>query len=432
MAEKNYKIPKKIGKYVVGELIGQGTCGKVYHAFDPFVQREVAVKVAHVDHYKDSKNKIEFFSEAYAVGKLHHPNIVSLYDAGVEGDYNYLVMELVDGHTLYEYGSYGHKTLDDEKILDVMFKCCLALDYSHQHGVVHRDIKPTNIMISREDEVKLMDFSIAIMPEEYLVTEKGVAIGTPNYMSPEQVKNKNIGPASDLYSLATVMFELFTKKLLFHSSDVQKLFRKILHDKPPKLSDYRPDLPVQLSDIIDKALQKDPDRRFATGRQMAVALSKVFDILRLSEKNIAKSSSTNMLKNLNFFNSFNDKEINEILDASEMLSYSAGQTIIKESDEDDCFYIIARGVVSVIKGGVEIETLGAGDCFGELNFLLHLRRSASIKASTDVIALRVQSSLMDHVSVETQLRYYKAFSETIIYRLMVTSARLAAAKSHHG
>ncbi len=419
------KTPSKIGKYEIGELIGSGSCGKVYKSFDPFVQRDVAIKVAD----KDKNKGDDFFEEAYAVGKLQHKHIVALYDAGEIDEMQYLVMELIDGGTLYEYGSYKDKVLSDQRIVDIIYKCCLALDYSHKNGVVHRDMKPTNIMLSKSGEVKIMDYSIALTNEDCLATQQGFAVGSPNYMSPEQVKNKAIGPRSDLYSLAVVMYELLTKKQLFKSADVQKLFKKIIHVPAPRLSEMRPDLPQELDSFLAKALEKDQARRFQTGKEMAVSLGKVYDRLRLSGKNIARSESRNSLSNLNFFNGFSDAEIAEIMQVSRIVTFKKGDVIIPENDIDDSFYIIIKGVVDVNKGDVNIETLSTGDCFGEIGFLLKRKRTATISASKNTIVLHVKPDFMDNMTVETQLRYYKAFSETIIYRLLVTTARLAAAKT---
>jgi serine/threonine-protein kinase len=421
--------PKKIGKYVIGELIGKGRCGKVYLAFDPFIQREVAVKVAE----KNKNADVDFFTEAYVAGKLQHPHIVGLYDAGEENNLQYLVMEMVYGGTLRNYGFYKEKQLGDERIIDIIHKCCMALDYSHKEGVIHRDIKPSNIMLSKKGTVKIMDFGIAILSDVNEITKNGLAVGSPIYMSPEQVRNKGIDARSDLYSIAVVMFELLTKKLLFKADDMQKLFKKILHEDAPRLSTFRPDLPKELDSILVKALSKDKNHRYKSGKEMALALSKIFDVLRLSGKKISKNESRdidsrNMLSNLNFFNGFRDFEISELLELSKILTFKQGGEIFSESDKKDCFYIIIRGTVEVVKSSITIETLSTGDCFGEIGFLLKQKRTASIKALSDVKVLQVQESLMDNASLETQLRYYKAFSEIIIYRLIVTSARLAAIK----
>ena len=157
--------PTKIAKYEIKRRIGRGSMGVVYEAFDPFVQRTVAIKVAHPQEGKDPKvtQKVSaaFFSEVYSAGRMHHPSVVSVYDAGQENDYNYIVMEYVDGFTLQEYVT-GGKTLTPNEVVDVMYQCAKGLDYVHRQGVIHRDLKPGNIMLSNEGEVKIMDFSMLI------------------------------------------------------------------------------------------------------------------------------------------------------------------------------------------------------------------------------------------------------------------------------
>jgi len=430
------EIPEKIGKYEVCEQLGKGTCGVVHRGFDPFVQRNVAIKIAHMGAEKEdgsnSSSTQTFFTEAHAAGKLQHPHIVSLFDAGIEGKHNYIVMEYLEGETLEKY-TRGVKRIPVDMAIDVIFKCCKALDYSHSQGVVHRDIKPTNIMITKDGDVKIMDFSIALMNANQAPGDgersTGGAVGTPGYMSPEQVLGKDIAATSDLYSLAVVMFEMLTGKRLFDSKTMRELFVSIIREPAPKLSSVRSDLPAELSQILEKALRKKPSERFQTGQEFAVGLTRVFDKLRLSEKHVSRNENRNMLQNLNFFNGFTDIEIDEILDASHLIQYKQGELIINEGDVDNAFYIIVVGSASVLKADVLLDTLREGDCFGEIGFLMQTKRTASVLASSDMLVLKVNALLMDQVAMETQLHYYKAFVETLVYRLSVTSARLSALRA---
>lgn len=426
---KAQSAPKTIGKYeILGEL-GRGTCGIVYKGFDPFVRREVAVKVGFPEQTNDPERthqiQRDFFAEAHAAGKLQHPHIVSLYDAGIEGDYNYLVMECINGETLLEYCRRHGKRLSAEKALECMFKCCRALEYSHRMGVIHRDIKPSNIMLSREGETKLMDFSIAEVAQNLQVTPE-LVMGSPSYMSPEQVLKKEVGPQSDLYSLGAVMYQLLTGERPFASENVQDVFKYIVNTPAPLLSKKRPDLPQALSDIIEKAMSKDPADRFQSGQEMGAQLTRVYDDLRYAERKISQRENRDALMSLSFFNGFPHEDIDEIMAASTMLTFPPGTVVIQEGDIDNSFYIIVRGDVEVRKADRLIVTLHEGDCFGEIGFLMSSKRTASIISITDVLVLKVNAILMETVSKECQLRYYKAFNETLIYRLALTSARLSA------
>lgn len=425
-------MPLKLGKYeILGEL-GRGTCGVVYKAYDPFVQREVAIKVGVVDTSSDpektSKIQRDFFAEAHAAGKLQHPHIISLYDAGNEDQYNYLVMEYVEGETLLEYcRKESEKRLSVERVLECMFKCCRALEYSHRAKIIHRDIKPSNIMLSNEGETKLMDFSIAEVTQNMLV-KSDVVIGSPSYMPPEQIRKEDVGPQGDLYSLGAVMYQLLTGERAFPSNDVEQVFRDILTTPAPKLKDRRPDLPEALSDVIERALAKDPWDRFQSGQEMGAQLTKIYDDLLYAERKVIRRENMDALKSLSFFQGFTNQDIDEILAASSMLAFQPGTTVIQEGDIDNSFYIIVRGDVEVRKQDRLIVTLHEGDCFGEIGFLMASKRTASIISITEVLVLKVNAMLMESVSKDCQLRYYKAFNETLIYRLALTSARLSSLK----
>jgi serine/threonine-protein kinase len=423
-------MPAKLGKYEIQGELGRGTCGVVYKAYDPFVQRDVAIKVGIVecsdDPAKTKKIQRDFFAEAHAAGKLQHPHIISLYDAGIEDQYNYLVMEYVEGETLLEYcRKDGGRRLAVEKIIECMFNCCRALEYSHRAKVIHRDIKPSNIMLSREGETKLMDFSIAEITQNMLV-KSDVVIGSPSYMPPEQIRKEDVGPQGDLYSLGAVMYQLLTGERAFPSNDVEQVFRDILTRPAPLLKEKRPDLPMALSDIIERALAKNPAYRFRSGQEMGAQLTKIYDDLLYAERKVIRREHMDALKSLSFFQGFNNSDIDEVLAASSMLAFQPGTTVIQEGEIDNSFYIIVRGDVEVRKHDRLIVTLHEGDCFGEIGFLMATKRTASIISITEVLVLKVNAMLMESVSKDCQLRYYKAFNETLIYRLALTSARLSS------
>ena len=418
-----------VGKYETRGELGRGSCGIVYLGFDPFVQREVAIKVSlRSTESVDGSTKPDhghFFIEARAAGMLQHPHIVSLFDAGVEGDLNYIVMEYVDGETLREYTRKNGKRLPVEQTVDVIFKCSKALDFAHKKGVLHRDIKPSNIMLSHEGVVKIMDFSVAELTQQSS-GKRNTLVGSPLYMSPEQIRREPPQPQSDLYSLGAVMFELLAGEPPFWSEDIGKLFDTIKNVPAPALRDKRPDLPKELCDIVERLLLKDPAKRYASGQELATALSRVYDSLRFTGEQLTRRENRDSLRALAFFNDFADSEIDEILNVSSMISHQKGATIIREGELDNTFYIIALGSVEVRKGNQLLQVLGKGDCFGEIGFLMRTKRTASIVAQTPVLVLKVNATEMQQVSRDCQLRYYKVFTENLIYRLALTSAQLAA------
>ncbi|HEY0973397.1 MAG TPA: serine/threonine-protein kinase [Solimonas sp.] len=422
------RAPEQIGKYEVRGEIGRGACGVVYKGFDPFVQREVALKVALQDDSFRDKDGSEraFFAEARAAGMLQHPHIVSLYDAGVEDDLSYIVMEYVDGETLQPLCRPKGPRAPLEQVLDIAFKCAKGLDYAHAKGVLHRDIKPSNIMLTRDGVPKVMDFSIAEVLSGGVFDQHKAVVGSPLYMSPEQIKREPLTPASDLYALGAVMFQLLTGTPPFSNAEMPELFKAIRLQPAPRIKELRPELPDGVSDIVERLLRKDPTQRYQSGQELAVALTRLFDQLRLSGEQISRRESRDSLRRLHFFNGFSDQDIDEILNASTIATFTPGQTIIEEGGIDNAFFIIAKGSAEVRKGGKALHQLEKGDCFGEIGFLTAAKRTATVTALHPVMALKVNATLMNQVSTDCQLRFYKVFTETLIYRLSVTSAKLSA------
>jgi len=237
-------VPGEIGRYTIGNKIGSGTCGVVHMAFDNVLRRDVAIKISPVGEAHVSTGKVPGAQRAYqteivAAGRLSHPGIVTVYDAGQYEDLNYLVMEVVDGVSLKKFGK-GQTPLPVHRALQVIVECCRALDYSHAQDIIHRDIKPANIMLSDDGSVKVLDFGIAVgLTGAAGLSKKGPTLGTPNYMSPEQILGKELTASSDFYSLATVLFELLTSRQLFKAQKVKDLFRTVVHQVAPRLSDIR-------------------------------------------------------------------------------------------------------------------------------------------------------------------------------------------------
>jgi serine/threonine protein kinase len=424
------KPSDKIGKYKVLGEVGRGACGIVYKGFDPFVQRDVAIKIATTpaDALEKTRNKDHeraFFAEARAAGMLSHPHIVSLYDAGAEGELSYLVMEFVDGDTLTPLCKKDGPRATIDQVVDIGFKCAKALDYAHIRGVLHRDIKPGNIMLTKDGVPKLMDFSIAMVGAQVNETQDK-PVGSPRYMSPEQTLCQALGPQSDLYSLGAVLYQLLTGEPPFTSNDAKQLFHDVAKTPASRVESLRPDVPKPLSDIITRLLMKNPNERFQSGNDLAMELTRLFNQLRLSGQQIARRESRDSLRSLRFFDTFSDEEIEEILKASVINNYAPGDFIIQEGDIDHAFYIMVEGNAEVRKNGKPLSTLVKGACVGEIGFLGAARRTASVVAVGRVLALKVNATLMEQVSQECQLRFYKVFTETLIYRLSMTSAKLSS------
>ncbi len=412
-------IPYKLGKYEIKTELGQGTCGIVYKGFDPFVRRDVAIKVGWSDPAEkadESKPKLDFFTEAHAAGQLQHPNIVSVYDAQREKDLSYIVMEYVHGETLAEYCRADGKRLSVAKTVECIYKCCQALDFSHSFGVIHRDIKPSNIMLSDAGETKLMDFSVAEITRGRAISPSMI-VGSPMYMSPEQVLQRKVGPQSDLYSLATVMFQLLTGQRLFDGDSIKDVMSKIVNNEPPRLSKVKPDLPKALCDIVDKALNKKPSGRFQSGKEMAAALATAYDSLSYTSEQINCSHIESIIKDLSFFAGFNDQQRDEILSVCTALSFKAKNTISESDDIAKSYYLLVRGKARVEKSGNPVAALNQGDCFGEIGASPLGSSNTAIVAHLDSIVIKLDISRLETLSHKTQLLFYKSFCENLVFRL---------------
>lgn len=422
------KIPQKIGRYLVTQELGRGGMGVVYLAQDPFIDRLVAIKVTLASSSKDPQRFEQFqqvfFNEARAAGKLMHPHIVSVYDAMVEKDRCYLVMEYVDGSTLKEYCR-GKTLLPLDKVVRIIFQCAKGLDYAHQNGVIHRDIKPSNIMLSTKGDAKISDFGIATVEGASGLPRPESFAGSVHYVSPEQLGNEPQTPQSDFFSLGVVMYELLTGTKPFEADTDYATFYKIANIEPEPLKKHRRDVPESLERIVLRALEKAPAKRYRTGLQLASELSASFDHLRCLEEEINFEEKYNALKKLDFFKDFTSGELAEVLKAIQWLKHEATSAIITEGEIEDCFYIIVAGEAIVKKRGMHLNTLKQGDCFGEMGYRGNTTRIATVEAVRDTILIRINGSVIDQMSINTQLRFHKVFAKTLIQRLTHTSDLLS-------
>jgi eukaryotic-like serine/threonine-protein kinase len=413
-------VPDRIGKYVVINEVGQGSTGRVFLSHDPYYGRDVAIKLYNIESEDDEQRarvtRKMFFNEAHMVGKLQHPNILPIYDAGEENGSYYVVTEHVHGaRTLAAYCKPDNLLRIDD-VIEIVFKCAKALHYAHSRGVIHRDVKPSNIMLTLDNDVRIIDFGIALVNDSAVSRIEGIA-GSPSYMSPEQVQSADITPTSDIYSLGAVMYELLTGFRPFRANNLSKLLHQIVYATPAPLHTLRPDISEEIEEVVVTALQKEPGDRYENGLEFAGALTRVFQQLRNQYDRIDKQEQFDLLRKLRFFHDFSHAEIWEILRASEWRDYKAGEEIVREGEMDDRFYIIVSGRVGVQSGRRQIGVLADGDCFGEASYVRGARRTASNSAIDNVTLVRVSSTLLEQASTSCQLRFNKVFLRTLIERL---------------
>jgi len=276
--------PRQLGRYVIEKRLGRGAMGAVYLARDPRINRAVALKVIPIEkEFEDEELKEareRFFREAESAGRLTHPNIVTVYDCGEDQHLAYIAMEYLQGTSL-NYFKDPKKLLAPRKALELAARTADALDYAHNQGVIHRDIKPANLLYNaRSDILKISDFGVARLTDNNR-TKTGIVLGTPMYMSPEQLNAEKLTGHSDLFSLGVTLYELLTGEVPFKASNIALLMKKITSEEPQPVADRRPGVPPSVDTVLGKALAKRPEERFVNGAEMATAL-----------RNCAKYAST--------------------------------------------------------------------------------------------------------------------------------------------
>jgi eukaryotic-like serine/threonine-protein kinase len=260
------------GRYQIVKELGRGNMGVVYQAHDPQIDRMVALKVLRPDRVTSEDFVARFLKEARAIGRLSHPQIVTVYDVGEDKGTVYIAMEYLTGEPLDEVMKSGRLTVAQS--VDIIRQVAMALDYAHQKGIVHRDIKPSNIILTRDLEAKLTDFGIARIEDSAAgyQTQVGEILGTPIYMSPEQVTGDRADGRSDLFSVGVLLYEMILGRRPFSGNTLASIFHSISHDEPEPPVAADPFITRSLSDVVMKSLEKAPEKRFQTGRELVAAL----------------------------------------------------------------------------------------------------------------------------------------------------------------
>ncbi len=275
-AEKSWgvKMQKKLGRYEIREEIGRGAMGVVYKAYDPNINRIVAIKTIHQEGGRgtDSCGDVigRFCREAKTAGKLSHRSIVNIFDAQEEGEIFYIVMEYIRGRALSEMIKYGEK-FDMNRALNIVIQLCQGLHHAHVQGIVHRDVKPANIMVLENDEIRITDFGVAkILASD--MTHTGSVLGSPSYMAPEQISGRPVDGRTDVFSTGVVLYELLTGERPFKGEDIPSIIYKIVFEKHPSPALINSELPSEIEEVVDKALEKKPEDRYESAEKFAERL----------------------------------------------------------------------------------------------------------------------------------------------------------------
>lgn len=421
----------RVGKYELIRTLGKGATATVFLARDTERGVEVALKVIRLggDNATVSRRLRKLYQTESSVGyRLNHPNIVKVFDAHIEEDCAYIAMEYVNGVSLEKFCQINN-LLPMHRVVGIIFKCCLALDHAFRQGVVHRDIKPANILLDAEDNPKITDFGLALNLNKGGGDESTfvMGVGSPAYMSPEQVKDYPLNQKTDLYSLGVLFFQLLTGRLPFRASNHGALIYKIVNMDAPSVCALNPSLPAELDKVLKKALEKDLYNRYRNGAEFAKDLSAVRFQMFDENAAVLDSERFNQLRQLDFFREFEDIELWEVLRICVWRNVAEKVALIKEGHVNRFFGIVVDGFVEVSIEGRSLSRLGVGEVVGEVAMLhpSNHTRAASVVTLEPTTFLEVNAAALELSSDEVQLRFRNALLIQIIGRLRAVNKALA-------
>jgi serine/threonine protein kinase len=416
-----------IGKYEIQKQLGKGATGTVYLAVDSFSGAKVALKVIEPEVFQDpdfgAVYRSQFLNEASLAGKLKHPHIVNILDAVVQEDSGHIAMELVSGGELSQFTT-PDKLLPVMDVLQIGFKCCGALNYAFNEGIVHRDIKPANIMIAEGTDVKISDFGAALLKKTQAVHT--AVMGSPYYMSPEQIEEKELTHHSDMYALAVVLYELLTGRKPFTAPTLPELAQKILSEPAAPPSSIRKDLPKAIDAVILKALGKKPEHRYQTWADFEVDLSNACKLVSGPDA-IPDSEKFVALKGVALLAALSDAELWELAKAGHWKRMGPGKPVIKENEAGQSFFFLGAGQVKVTRQGRLLNVIDKRECFGEMAYIRggELPRHATVESMTDVLLSEFDPVALGNISLGAQLQLTRALVRNLVDRLELANTRLA-------
>lgn len=438
-------LPYRLGKYELDKQIGEGATGKVYHAIDTFTDHDVAVKVIdaevlHDPEFTETCRK-QFLSEASLAGQLSHPHVVSILEASVTENFGYVVMEFVPGGNLVPY-SYHDSLLPIHDVLEIIYKCCNALEYAFKLGIIHRDIKPGNIMIVSGTNVKITDFgaSIFLMDQH----DQAVTTGTLSYMSLEHIRGQRLTYLSDMYSLGVVTYELLTGRLPFDADTQDGLIDAIANKAVVSPSKLRREISSKLDKIVLKMMARNPEDRYPSWAVLATEIAGLSRAEYAAPAPVPAPSSVpaekaeparlestafeisdiekfSVMLTLEALKNFSDAEIWELVQIGKWLKYPQKKVIIRENEPGNSLYILASGVLKVTRRGSLLNVIKQGEFFGDMAYIQRgTNRLATIETMADCEVIEFGFEALEKLTPGCELHFVESL-------LLSMTARLAAA-----
>ena len=430
-------LPSHIGKYRVLRRIGEGATAEVFLCHDDFQGREVAIKRVRANTHGDAMDgrysERFFAAEAALVGRLNHPNVAQIFDAVPDPVAPYLVMEYVAGSTLRPYCR-ADQLLALELIVEIGFKCAMALGYVYRQGLIHRDVKPANLLAVLNGgtitDVKISDFgSVLNLGSDATQIYR---VGSLAYMSPEQLEGGTLDCRADMYSLGAVLYHLIAGRPPFDAQVQSAMMHQIYNVKPASLSALRDGVSPALDSMIQRALAKDPAQRFAHWDEFAQTLSGLItnqEVPRGQLQGVLDSERFNLLRSLDFFANFGDVELWEVVHRAKWQRFHFGHALYRRGEEGSSFHILAQGAVEVFRDGKKVAQLGAGTSIGEMAYLAPnpelKRHSTDVVVTEPATTISFTPETLGQVSPGCQHLFDESFIRVLVRRLHVAHEALA-------
>jgi hypothetical protein len=430
-------LPQRIGKYPVKAKIGEGATSEVFLASDPFRGHDVAIKrvrrSALVDAREAHFQRRFFAAEAALVGQLHHPNVVQILDAVDDDELPYLVMEYVPGVTLRRFCR-ADALLPLAQVIEVGFKCAMALNYCWRQGLIHRDVKPANVLAQMDGdqiaELKITDFgSVFNSGADNTQVHR---VGSLAYMSPEQLDGDAVDCRADIYSLSAVLYHLIAGRPPFDATEQRAIMYQIFNATPPPLRALREGLPEALAGLVERGLAKEREQRPANWDQFAQALSEMAAarlVPRGPLQAVLDSERFTLLRAQEFFAGFGDVELWEVVHRARWERHTFGQALYRKGESGNSFHVITQGQVDVVRNGQVVARLGAGTSVGEMAYLApnaELRvHSVDVLVAEPTTTVSFTPDTLSQLSLTTLHAFDKAFIGVLVRRLHAAHEALA-------
>jgi serine/threonine protein kinase len=435
--DREVHLPERIGKYPVTAKIGEGATSEVFLATDPFRDREVAIKRVRHSALADSREthfQQRFFAaEAALVGRLNHPNVVQIYDAVFDDVAPYLVMEYVPGTTLRRYCR-ADALLPLAQVIEIGFKCARALGYCYSQGLIHRDVKPANLLVvfdgDRVADIKITDFgSVFNRGADHTQVHR---VGSLAYMSPEQLDGETVDCRADIYSLCAVLYHLIAGRPPFDATEQRAIMYQIFNATPPPLASLREAVPARLAQLIEGGLAKDRNARCPDWEQFARSLSELAAARLVPQgptQQVLDSERFTLLRAQEFFAGFGDVELWEVVHRARWERHAFGHALFRKGEQGNTFHIITQGAVDVLRNGVLVAKLGAGTSVGEMAYLApspELRvHSVDVIVTQPTTTVAFTPQTLGQLSLGTLHAFDKAFIGVLVRRLHSAHEALA-------